>query len=100
MTRAFGKVTVLRRRPRYRVLAYACVPADQLMDTATTLAATLAGKAPLALARMKSALARADSLEAAFTSEPQELLALMGTSDWAEGLAAFAERRAPVFHRK
>ncbi|MFC9897751.1 enoyl-CoA hydratase/isomerase family protein [Nocardia sp. NPDC127579] len=81
-------------------LAHQAVAADDLMDSATALADSLAAKAPLSLARMKAALRRDDSLPVAFTSEPRELLALMDTSDWAEGVAAFTERRAPVFQGK
>ncbi|MFE7724035.1 enoyl-CoA hydratase/isomerase family protein [Nocardia rhizosphaerihabitans] len=81
-------------------LAYAAVPGDELLDTAHALAETLATKAPLSLARMKAALRRNDPLEVAFETEPQELLALMATQDWAEGVAAFAEHRTPAFQGK
>ena len=46
---------------------------------------------------MKAALRREDSLEVALAEEPRELLALMATRDWAEGVAAFGDRRPPVF---
>ena len=78
-------------------LAYKAVPAQRLLKEAHTLAAALAGKAPLSLARMKAALLRDDDLETVLRTEPQELLALMGTRDWAEGVAAFAEKRTPMF---
>lgn len=81
-------------------LAYAAVPAASLLDSAHALADSLAAKAPLSLARMKAALRRNDSLDVVFETEPQELLELMATHDWAEGVAAFAERRAPVFEGK
>lgn len=81
-------------------LAHSAVPAGELLDAAHTLAAALAAKAPLSLARMKAALRRNDPLEVVFETEPQELLALMGTQDWAEGVAAFAERREPIFQGK
>lgn len=81
-------------------LAYAVISADGLLDSAVALADSLAAKAPLSLARMKAALCRNDPLGVAFETEPQELLELMSTSDWAEGVAAFAERRAPVFEGK
>ncbi|MBF6171337.1 enoyl-CoA hydratase/isomerase family protein [Nocardia blacklockiae] len=78
-------------------LAHAAVPADDLLDAAAALADSLSTKAPLALARMKAALRRDDPLHIALDSEPRDLLALMETEDWAEGVAAFAERRDPVF---
>ncbi|MEV4234090.1 enoyl-CoA hydratase/isomerase family protein [Nocardia sp. NPDC049737] len=74
-------------------LAHSAVTSDLLLG----LAETLAAKAPLALARMKAALRRDDPLDVAFATEQHELLALMATRDWAEGVAAFAERRTPVF---
>ncbi|WP_280246386.1 hypothetical protein [Nocardia abscessus] len=49
---------------------------------------------------MKAALRRNDALDVALETEPRELLALMGTQDWAEGVAAFSERRIPIFHGK
>lgn len=78
-------------------LANEAVPADAVADAADRLAGRLAAQAPLALSRMKAALLRAESLEAALTGEPDDLLALMKTDDWAEGVAAFAERRVPRF---
>ncbi|GCE41635.1 enoyl-CoA hydratase/isomerase family protein [Rhodococcus sp. USK10] len=81
-------------------LAHSAVAADALLDAAHALADTLAGKAPLSLARMKAALRRNDPLDVVLETEPQELLALMGTQDWAEGVAAFAERRTPIFQGK
>lgn len=81
-------------------LIHAAVPGDQLMQSAKELATSLASKAPLAMARMKAALFRDDDIETAFASEPEQLLALMQTADWAEGIAAFAEKRQPVFQGK
>lgn len=78
-------------------LAHAAVTPDALLDSAAALADSLAAKAPLALARMKAALRRDDPLDVALDAEPRDLLALMDSEDWAEGVAAFAERRAPVF---
>jgi enoyl-CoA hydratase/carnithine racemase len=78
-------------------LAHSAVPAATLLDAAHALAESLAAKAPLSLARMKAALRRNDPLDVVLKTEPQELLELMATRDWAEGVAAFAERRAPVF---
>jgi enoyl-CoA hydratase len=81
-------------------LAHSAVPADSLIDSAHNLADALAAKAPLSLARMKAALLRNDPLDVVLETEPQELLELMATQDWAEGVAAFAERRTPLFTGK
>jgi len=81
-------------------LAYQAVPTDELLDSAGKLADCLAGKAPLALGRMKAALMRNDALDVVFKREPEELVALMDTRDWAEGVAAFAEQRTPIFEGK
>ncbi|MFE3001716.1 enoyl-CoA hydratase/isomerase family protein [Nocardia sp. NPDC059246] len=81
-------------------LAHSAVPAEELLQAANTLADALATKAPLSLARMKAALRRNDPLDVVLETEPKELLDLMATHDWAEGVAAFAERRAPIFQGK
>ncbi|MEU7765454.1 enoyl-CoA hydratase/isomerase family protein [Nocardia sp. NPDC049190] len=81
-------------------LAHSVAATDLLLESANELAETLSAKAPLAVARMKAALRRNDPLDVAFATEPRELLELMATRDWAEGVAAFAERRAPTFEGK
>lgn len=78
-------------------LAHKAVAKGQLIQTATDLAEALAAKAPLSMAKMKATLYRNDNIEEAFANEPRELLALMQTDDWAEGVAAFAEKRKPNF---
>ncbi|MBO0856186.1 MAG: hypothetical protein J2P18_20745, partial [Nocardia sp.] len=78
-------------------LTFATVPADDVAAAADRLAATLATKAPLSIGRMKSMLRLDPTLDVALSSEPTHLLDLMQTRDWAEGVAAFAERRTPVF---
>jgi enoyl-CoA hydratase len=78
-------------------LAAAAPPDARLEREAGQLAARLAANAPLSTARIKRRLADSTSLRAAFRAEANDLLAVMGTQDWAEGVAAFAQRRAPVF---
>lgn len=78
-------------------LAYACTPSAQLRTVAQDLAEVLAAKAPISLARMKRALRADPSLDEAFEREAEDLLDVMATRDWAEGVAAFAERRSPAF---
>ena len=79
-------------------LAHAAVEADQLDHAAHDLAIALATKAPISLARMKKALLTATEMDVALRDEAADLLAVMRTEDWAEGVRAFADRRTPVFH--
>lgn len=78
-------------------LANRTAPADELLEVATGLAGELAGKAPISMARMKGALQADPSLADALDGEATDLLAIMQTADWAEGVAAFAEKRRPAF---
>lgn len=75
------------------------VPADALRDAALELAGEVAASAPLAVrairATMRGPLAAA--VREAVALERPEQLRLMETSDWAEGVAAAAERRTPEF---
>ena len=78
-------------------LAYTCTPVAEVRTHAHELAEELASKAPISLARMKSALRANPSLDEALEQEAKDLLAVMGTQDWAEGVAAFSEQRSPIF---
>ena len=78
-------------------LAYAAPCGTQLDQVAVELAAQLATKAPLSIARMKRRLAETTGLEGSLAGEASDLLAVMETEDWAEGVAAFAEGRKPSF---
>jgi enoyl-CoA hydratase len=79
-------------------LVHAAVAPDRLDEAADELAAALVTKAPVSLARMKRALLGMAGLDAALRQEAADLLAVMRTEDWAEGVRAFADRRAPVFN--
>jgi 2-(1,2-epoxy-1,2-dihydrophenyl)acetyl-CoA isomerase len=75
------------------------VPAEELLAQAGAIAATLAAAAPRALALTKRAIRHA--LEAGFEDAIDYEASLQGiagrSSDHAEGLAAFVEKRAPRF---
>lgn len=74
-------------------------PADALDDAALALADRIAAKSPIALSRMKAvARAAADKSAAdALLHEQVMLRAHLRSADMAEGLLAFAEKRAPQF---
>jgi enoyl-CoA hydratase/carnithine racemase len=86
-------------------LAYAAVPdqavfqppGTRCLAAAQDLARQLADKAPISMEIMKASLRRNPSYEDALKAEADALLEVMKTADWAEGVAAFAERRSPVF---
>ena len=78
-------------------LAFLAVPADKLNTAVDELAARLATKAPLSIARLKAALISEAPLDEVLRTEAADLLEIMRTADWAEGVTAFRERRAPSF---
>lgn len=78
-------------------LAYTAVPANQLLETSMSLAQKLAANAPLSLAQLKKALRAGLNLEEVLDMEADVLLTIMNSQDWAEGVAAFAQRRSPLF---
>ena len=75
------------------------VPADDLLAEARSIAARLAELAPLAVAHTKRALERSWSvgLDDALEDEAYRQGIAGATSDHAEGLAAFLEKRPPRF---
>jgi 2-(1,2-epoxy-1,2-dihydrophenyl)acetyl-CoA isomerase len=75
------------------------VPADQVRTEAHALAAEIAGSAPLAVRSIRATMRGhlAGQVRAATDREAAEQDRLRVTDDWAEGVAAMAERRPPRF---
>jgi enoyl-CoA hydratase len=80
-------------------LADVAVHADAVHATARGLAERLSAAAPVSVRLAKRLLRRAPRLSrrSVIREEERALVACMGTADWAEGIAAFAEKRAPRF---
>ncbi len=80
-------------------LADHLAPLDELRDRAHELAVEIATSAPLAVRSIRATLRGdlADQVEAATAHEGAEQARLGQTEDHAEGRAAMAERRTPVF---
>lgn len=71
------------------------VPEGEALASATELARTLAGKAPLAIAAIKRAIdASGGEHEAGYRVEAGEFGAIMESEDRTEGIDAFLEKRA------
>jgi len=73
------------------------VPLPMLLDAAKTLAATIATKAPLAVAATKRAIHQGADLTLAQGLEIEALAfaTMTGTKDFVEGTSAFLEKRKP-----
>jgi len=74
---------------------------DALMDAAVKLAERIASRAPLSVEAVKRAAALAPDLspQEAAAVNAKELAVLSRSADHKEALAAFAEKREPVFRR-
>ena len=111
LTRAIGKSKamdlVLTARMMDAAEAERCnlvsriVPADTLIAEALSVAEKIANQSPVAGAIGKQAVNRAfeTTLTEGVRAERGLFLALFGTEGQREGMAAFAEKRAPVFRR-
>jgi len=73
---------------------------DDARGEARGLAATLAAGPPLALAAIKNAVREAatGAIDAALEREKQGQIALLGSQDFREGVAAWGAKRSPRFH--
>ena len=71
--------------------------AGSALPEAEKLCATLASRAPLALAAAKRAIRDGDEGALAFASERAGFEALLDTADKREGIAAFRAKRKPEF---
>jgi len=82
-------------------LANRCVPAERVLASALEMARALARQAPDAVRTAKRAIAQAfeQSLHAALLDERRAFMALLAGPDGREGVAAFLEKRRPVWHK-
>jgi len=71
--------------------------ADRLQERTNELVSRITRNAPISMALIKSALNSDQGQGDVFEKETLDLLAIMETRDWQEGVDAFAERRAPLF---
>jgi enoyl-CoA hydratase/carnithine racemase len=71
----------------------------EVLEDALKLASRIAGNAPIALAEIKAAAYAVFSkpLDQGMAIETEGFARLCDTKDKAEGIAAFKERRAPVY---
>lgn len=75
------------------------VPAEATLDAALELAGQVASMPPLAVRAAKAAIRAAAEgpLSAGLAAERESFFALFDTEDQAEGMAAFTDKRAPVW---
>lgn len=84
----------------YRMnVASACLPKDQLLQEASAIARTIAEKVPLAVVAAKRSFGLTEEmpLRDGYRYEQSQTAALAETEDTKEALAAFREKRRPVF---
>jgi enoyl-CoA hydratase len=87
------------REAESRGLVATVVPAERTVDAALELAATIASMPPLAVRAAKAAVLRAEELplQAGLAYERHAFYGLFATEDQREGMAAFMEKRTPVW---
>lgn len=75
------------------------VEADDVMEAAMSMAAEIAANAPLAIRAIKRMMraAETETFEQHVHHVYLQLLPLLGTRDFTEGVAAYLERREPLF---
>lgn len=91
---------ILGAEEAYRLgLVNRVVPAEELLTHVTEYAERMAQSAPLALAAIKESVHRAlgQTLDETLRDELRTVKRLVRTGDVREGIAAFLEKRAPVF---
>jgi enoyl-CoA hydratase/carnithine racemase len=93
-----GRQVAADEASRLRLVDRIAAPADTL-DAALALARDIAANAPLAVRRVKQAVEQSHGLPVATARQVVKAhrVALEGTADYDEGLAAFAEKRSPRF---
>jgi enoyl-CoA hydratase len=76
-----------------------CVPADNLMDAALTIARDIASKSPLAVKTIKDSFNMVEnlSLKEGYRLEQTMTVALNRTEEAKEAKRAFIEKRKPIF---
>lgn len=86
---------------RFGLVTAVCAP-DMLLAEAAKLAERIATRAPLSVEEAKRMAAMAPDLsrDEAVKAAREELVRLVASADHAEALAAFREKRTPVFGRK
>ena len=75
-------------------------PGGELMDTALTLARTIAGNAPLVVRASKELIyggQRAMGMDSALTAADRAFAPVSGSNDAKEGYRAWMEKRPPVW---
>ncbi len=93
-----GRMITAEEAVDYGAALEACAP-DELMPRAIAFAEELAGMAPVALREAKRVVDDGldSALSAGLTMEQRVLGGLFATEDGKEGIAAFMEKRDPVF---